>query len=614
MRDRGRVRAAARVAADHAARPRRRLPARHDRGEAQSLDAADLRQPRVHLHDRRRRFDAGRSYEELLAAGTIQVEPLTYIRGRTLPNQFLIVDEAQNLTPHEVKTIITRCGDGTKIVLTGDPDQIDNPYVDAASNGLTTVAERFKTEAHRRPRHALQGRAQRARRARHVSSFKSCPAPRHEPVRSRAARPSARGATRCAVRHRAGASRRRHGSAAGRAATVRAAHEARCASPRACLPALTARERRGRAPAADRVPRARRDAGAALRDRSRGACRASAFRCSTSCGSEARGRARRRALPGQARRARARAAAARRARQAAAWCGRSRRAATAPARRSRPRPVASCRSSRCARVILDRLPPRSEPRRAACDRRRRQPGARSCTQLAAAVGLAVEVRVEPRLSPARRPASARCSSPTRRFGRARGAPAGGARGVRPPGRRRPTRRAQPLRLFSGAPRGRSPIRRASRSTWRSALGLHRRAAPAHAGRARARHRSDARRRELRRDRAQAVGARAFLGARGDRASPSAPTAAAAWRATPATCWVICACTPRSRAAGHARRAALGRVAYRRAARAARARARRATCARALYRPNFSAQLLRRTSVRTTPQSPPSDAASLTGSS
>jgi PhoH-like ATPase len=92
------------------------------------------------------RFDAGRSYEELLAAGTIQVEPLTYIRGRTLPNQFLIVDEAQNLTPHEVKTIITRCGTDTKIVLTGDPDQIDNPYVDAQSNGLTTVAERFKTE------------------------------------------------------------------------------------------------------------------------------------------------------------------------------------------------------------------------------------------------------------------------------------------------------------------------------------------------------------------------------------------------------------------------------------------------------------------------------------
>lgn len=90
--------------------------------------------------------DTGRSYEELLSSGTIQVEPLTYIRGRTLPQQFMIVDEAQNLTPHEVKTIVTRCGSDTKIILTGDPDQIDNPYVDAQSNGLSTVAERFKNE------------------------------------------------------------------------------------------------------------------------------------------------------------------------------------------------------------------------------------------------------------------------------------------------------------------------------------------------------------------------------------------------------------------------------------------------------------------------------------
>ena len=83
---------------------------------------------------------------ELLESGTIQVEPLTYIRGRSLPNQYLIVDEAQNLTPHEVKTIITRCGEGTKIILTGDPQQIDNPYVDHASNGLSVVAERFRRE------------------------------------------------------------------------------------------------------------------------------------------------------------------------------------------------------------------------------------------------------------------------------------------------------------------------------------------------------------------------------------------------------------------------------------------------------------------------------------
>jgi len=86
------------------------------------------------------------SYLPLLESGVIQVEPLTYIRGRSLPHQYLIVDEAQNLTPHEVKTIITRSGEGTKVVLTGDPHQIDNPYVDHASNGLSVVAQRFRPE------------------------------------------------------------------------------------------------------------------------------------------------------------------------------------------------------------------------------------------------------------------------------------------------------------------------------------------------------------------------------------------------------------------------------------------------------------------------------------
>lgn len=86
----------------------------------------------------------GRGYEELLHLGLLEIEPLTYIRGRSLPNAYMIVDEAQNLTPHEVKTIITRAGDGTKIILTGDPYQIDNPYIDSSNNGLTTVAERFK--------------------------------------------------------------------------------------------------------------------------------------------------------------------------------------------------------------------------------------------------------------------------------------------------------------------------------------------------------------------------------------------------------------------------------------------------------------------------------------
>ncbi|HEX9113885.1 MAG TPA: PhoH family protein [Nitrospirota bacterium] len=85
--------------------------------------------------------------QSLFDLGMIEVEPLTYIRGRSMPNQYLIVDEAQNLTPHEIKTIITRAGEGTKIVLTGDPYQIDNPYIDSSSNGLSFVVERFKEEA-----------------------------------------------------------------------------------------------------------------------------------------------------------------------------------------------------------------------------------------------------------------------------------------------------------------------------------------------------------------------------------------------------------------------------------------------------------------------------------
>ena len=89
---------------------------------------------------------AGRSYRELVDLGLVAIEPLTYIRGRSIPNQYIIVDEAQNLTPHEVKTIITRVGDNTKIVLTGDPYQIDNPYVDATNNGLVHVVNKFKNE------------------------------------------------------------------------------------------------------------------------------------------------------------------------------------------------------------------------------------------------------------------------------------------------------------------------------------------------------------------------------------------------------------------------------------------------------------------------------------
>ncbi len=95
---------------------------------------------REHVRDKKR------GYQELIDLGLLEIEPLTYIRGRSIPHQYLIIDEAQNLTPHEIKTIITRAGEGTKIVLTGDPYQIDNPYVDSTSNGLTYVVHKFQGE------------------------------------------------------------------------------------------------------------------------------------------------------------------------------------------------------------------------------------------------------------------------------------------------------------------------------------------------------------------------------------------------------------------------------------------------------------------------------------
>ncbi|MEX2219323.1 MAG: PhoH family protein [Phycisphaerales bacterium] len=82
--------------------------------------------------------------QKLMADGKLVLEPLTYIRGRSIPHQFIIVDEAQNLTPHEVKTIVSRVGEGTKIILTGDIGQIDNPYLDSSSNGLAYAVEKMK--------------------------------------------------------------------------------------------------------------------------------------------------------------------------------------------------------------------------------------------------------------------------------------------------------------------------------------------------------------------------------------------------------------------------------------------------------------------------------------
>ncbi len=82
--------------------------------------------------------------DKLVSDGRLVLEPLTYIRGRSIPHQFMIVDEAQNLTPHEVKTIVSRIGEGTKLVLTGDIGQIDNPYLDQSSNGLSYTVDRMR--------------------------------------------------------------------------------------------------------------------------------------------------------------------------------------------------------------------------------------------------------------------------------------------------------------------------------------------------------------------------------------------------------------------------------------------------------------------------------------
>ncbi len=87
-----------------------------------------------------------RSSDYLIESGLVHIEPLTYIRGRSLPRRYLVIDEAQNLRPLDVKTIITRCGEGTKVIFTGDLEQIDSPFLDAASNGLAYLINRFIQE------------------------------------------------------------------------------------------------------------------------------------------------------------------------------------------------------------------------------------------------------------------------------------------------------------------------------------------------------------------------------------------------------------------------------------------------------------------------------------
>ncbi|OGR64382.1 MAG: phosphate starvation-inducible protein PhoH [Elusimicrobia bacterium GWB2_63_22] len=94
--------------------------------------------------DKRHQESAVEKFEYLLQNEKIEIASVTHIRGRSLPKQYMIVDDAQNLTPHEIKTILSRAGEGTKVVVTGDPYQIDNPYLDIASNGLTYIVDRMR--------------------------------------------------------------------------------------------------------------------------------------------------------------------------------------------------------------------------------------------------------------------------------------------------------------------------------------------------------------------------------------------------------------------------------------------------------------------------------------
>ena len=106
------------------------------------MDSACQRQPGRKSKDNLMSSDP---YLELMQQrGLIEIEAISFIRGRSIQNAFIIIDEAQNLSMHELKTIVTRVGEGTKIVLTGDIEQIDNVDVDAYTNGLTYAIEKFK--------------------------------------------------------------------------------------------------------------------------------------------------------------------------------------------------------------------------------------------------------------------------------------------------------------------------------------------------------------------------------------------------------------------------------------------------------------------------------------
>lgn len=116
--------------------------------DAHGRDRGHREEPREQDRSRGQRFhpEELKIVERLQQQGVLSLEAITYMRGRSIPFQFVLIDEVQNLTPHEVKTIVSRAGEGTKVVLAGDPYQIDSPYLDFSSNGLTVTTEKFKQQ------------------------------------------------------------------------------------------------------------------------------------------------------------------------------------------------------------------------------------------------------------------------------------------------------------------------------------------------------------------------------------------------------------------------------------------------------------------------------------
>jgi PhoH-like ATPase len=120
---------------------------KHKQRDEQMLAGMTAAQPNHTSHHNGGHAPLVKPYERLLKSGMVEIEALAFIRGRSIARRFFILDEAQQLTPHEVKTVITRISEGSKIVLIGDPAQIDNPYVDSRSNGLVYCHNRMKGQA-----------------------------------------------------------------------------------------------------------------------------------------------------------------------------------------------------------------------------------------------------------------------------------------------------------------------------------------------------------------------------------------------------------------------------------------------------------------------------------